>query len=104
MLGPLLFLIYINDSIHSTPYLFADDVSLFRPIQNLSASTEMLNNDLSVINNWPYQWKMLSNPDDNKQATEVYFTKKIAVGNIPELTFNGSAVNSVNSQTSRLNS
>ena len=75
--GPLLFLIYINDlpnSIHSTPYLFADDASLFHPIQNLSASTETLNNDLSMINNWSYQWKMLFNPDANKQATEVYST------------------------------
>ena len=37
VLGPLLFLIYINDlldSIQSTPYLFADDVSVFDPIQN----------------------------------------------------------------------
>ena len=60
-------------------------------------STETLNNYLSVINNWSYQWKMLFNPGDNKQATEVYFTNKKEVGNIPQLTFNGSAVKSVNS-------
>ena len=47
---------------------------------------------------------MLFNPDANKQATDVYFTNIIAVGNIPQLTFNGSAVKSVNSQASRLNS
>ena len=37
---------------------------------------------------------MLFHPDDNKQAIEVYFTNKKAVGNIPQLTFNGSTVNS----------
>ena len=80
-----------------TPYLFADDVSLFHPTQHLNVSTETLNNYLSVINNWSYQWKMLFNPGDNKQATEVYFTNKKEVGNIPQLTFNGSAVKSVHS-------
>ena len=40
---------------------------------------------------------MLFNPDAKKQATEVYFTNKKAVGNIPQLTSNGSAVKSVNS-------
>ena len=37
VLGPLLFLIYINDlpdSLQSKPYLFADDVSLFEPVHN----------------------------------------------------------------------
>ena len=100
LLGPLKFLIYINDlpaSIHTTPYIFVDDVSLFHPIQNLSASTETLNNDLSMNNNRSYQRKMLFNPDANKQATDVYFTNKKAVGKIPQFTFNGSAVKSVNS-------
>ena len=40
---------------------------------------------------------MLFNPDGNKQAIEVYFTNRKAVGNIPQLTFNGSTVKSVNS-------
>ena len=39
---------------------------------------------------------MLFNPDTNKQAIEVYVTNKEAVGNIPQLTFNGITVKSVN--------
>ena len=39
---------------------------------------------------------MLFNPDTNKQAIEVYVTNKVAVGNISQLTFNGSTVKSVN--------
>ena len=40
---------------------------------------------------------MLFNPDENKQPTEVYFANKKAVGNIPQLTFNGNAIKYVNS-------
>ena len=51
-IGPLLFVIYINDlpdCLQSTPYLFADDVSLFDPIYNPIVTTETLSNDLSII-------------------------------------------------------
>ena len=98
VLGPLLFLIYINDlpdSLQTKPYLFADDVSLFESVHNESESADKLNDDLSVINYWSYQWKMLFNPDANKQAIEVYFTNKNMIDNIPRLLFNGNFVNSL---------
>ena len=31
--------------------------------------------DLELINNWAFQWKMQFNPDRNKQAQELYFSK-----------------------------
>ena len=36
-----------------------------------------LTNDLSVINEWIFQWKMQFNPDRIKQAKEVYFSRKL---------------------------
>ena len=49
VLGPLLFLIYINDiveDIESVIKLFADDTSMYLCLENLHFRAEMLNNDL----------------------------------------------------------
>ena len=80
VLGPLLFLIYINDlpdNIQSTCKIFADDTSLFSHVFDKYKSQSELSNDLQIISNWAFQWKMQFNPDPNKQAKEVYFSKKI---------------------------
>ena len=69
MLGPLLFLIYINDlseDLSTTAKLFADDTSLFSTVQNVNTSASHLNNDLSKLSNWAFQWKMSFNPDPSK--------------------------------------
>ena len=69
ILGPLLFLIYINDlseNIESTVKLFADDTSLFSLMHNNSTSAEVLNRDLQKISQWPHKWKMSFNPDPDK--------------------------------------
>ena len=58
ILGPLLFLIYINDlsdGLHCNPKLFADDTSLFTTVQNIKKATNELNNDLTKITKWDFQ-------------------------------------------------
>ena len=80
ILGPLLFLIYINDlsdNLSSNVKLFADDTSLFSVIHDINISAGELNEDLKKISEWAFQWKMIFNPDATKQAQEVIFSRKI---------------------------
>ena len=66
ILGPLFFLVYINDlsdGLTANPKLFADDTSLFSVIDNINSTANDLNCDLMKISNWAIQWKMRFNPD-----------------------------------------
>ena len=101
VLGPLLFLIYINDlerNIKSNIKFFADDTMLFSIVKNPELSANDLNHDLNVIYQWAYQWKLEFNPDPTKQATEVLFSCKIFSPNHPHLIFNGTVVAKMNEQ------
>ena len=91
VLGPLLFLVYINDlceNIKSQMRLFADDSFVFTPVKNVVETHEQLVQDLETIGNWGYQWKMVFNPDITKQAIEVIFSHKKKKPFHPNLTFN----------------
>ena len=71
ILGPLLFLIYINDlsdGLQYIPKLFADDTSLIATVHNINKATNDLNNDSIKITKWAFQWKMNFNLDISKQA------------------------------------
>ena len=95
VLGPLLFLIYINDlpdGLKSNAKLFADDTSLFSTVFDTIKSSEILNSDLELIQNWAFQWKMSFNPDPNKQAAEVVFSHKIDKPSHPPINFNNNPV------------
>jgi len=67
VLGPLLFLIYINDineNVSNPSFLFADDTSVFGSIQNSDATLAIanLNQDLNEIHKWSKKWLVEINP------------------------------------------
>ena len=85
ILGPFLFLVYINDlpdGINSLCKIFADDTSLFSRVSEIHKSASNLNDDLEKISYWAYEWKMQFNPDLNKQANEVIFSRKTSSNNL----------------------
>ena len=101
ILGPLLFLIYINDlsdNLSKTAKLFTDDTFLFSIVQNVNTSGSHFNSDLSKISNRAFQWKMSFNPDPSKQAQEVIFSRKIQKTCYPSIYFNNESVKQVPSQ------
>ena len=74
VLGPLFFLIYVNDIVNnllSITRLFADDTSLSCTTSNLSDLEGIVNYDLHQINLWAKRWLV----DFNPQKTEaILFT------------------------------
>ena len=63
-LGPLLFLIYINDisaDIESDILIFADDTSLFVSGSDPAETSAILNRDLQRIAFWATKWKVKFN-------------------------------------------
>ena len=98
VLGPLLFLIFINDleaGIISQIKFFADDTSLYSVVKDPEKSARELNHDLEVISNWAKQWKMSFNPDPTKPANEILFSHKRKPVVHPPLYFNGVEVKRV---------
>ena len=64
MLGPLLFLIYINDledNRKSKVLKFADDTKVFRRVTMMMIDKQHLQNDLSRLVKWSEKWQMLFN-------------------------------------------
>ena len=91
ILGPFLFLVYINDlpnGLKSNAKLFADDTSLFTIVKDKNESADVLNNDLLLISKWAYDWKMLFNPDPKKPAQEVIFSRKKQSQRHPTISLN----------------
>ena len=86
ILGPLLFLIYINDindlfliyindiveDIHSSIRLFADDTSLYIIVDNPLVAANTLNADLTKLHTWASKWLVTFNP--SKSESIISFT------------------------------
>jgi hypothetical protein len=84
VVGPLMFLIYINDigeKFISLSRLFADDTSLGYSIQSVDQIKTVINDDLLELNAWSSKWIMSFNPEN----TEISFFSN--TGNIDTSNF-----------------
>jgi hypothetical protein len=91
VLGPLLFLIYINDigeKLLSLSRLFADDTSLGYSSQNVVEIENVINHDLCELNTWSTKWLMSFNPE----KTEIMLFSNTDVRYNFNFTFNGNNI------------
>ena len=66
ILGPLLFLLYINNIIEwisSTVKLYADDKEIYREINYPIIDCQLLQDDLNNLNDWARKWQLRFNAD-----------------------------------------
>jgi len=70
VLGPLLFLVFINDLVDDLTcktYLFADDTSLLEIVETPEEATITLNENLSVVKEWGKNGKSILTPVKRKR-------------------------------------
>ncbi len=96
VLGPLLFLIFINDLTdvvrHTQLRLFADDTCLFITVDNRDTDSELINSDLSAIHAWSDQWLVAFSAPKTKS---LLISNKSDRQNFPSVVFNNVIVNEV---------
>ena len=97
----MFFLFYINDlpkGLLSNPKRFTDDTSIFSVVKDNLNSSNKLNEDLSKMSQWAYQWKISFNPDVLKQAQEVIIFRKNNIENHPIVSFSNLPINRKSTQ------
>ena len=97
ILGPLLFLIFINDivsDIETNIRLFADDTSLYIIVETPQSAARKLNNDLSKIKAWASKWLVSFNPS---KSESLLISRKRSNINHPDLCMDDNVIQEVNS-------
>ncbi|XP_053396163.1 uncharacterized protein LOC128556153 [Mercenaria mercenaria] len=95
ILGPLLFLTYINDivsNIGSKIRLFADDTSLYIIVDDPALASTTLNTDLETIHSWSKAWLVTFNPS---KTESMIFSRKLYKPNHPQLNMNNIPITEV---------
>ena len=95
ILGPLLFLVYINDivtDIGSNKGLFADDTSLYIVVDNPLVAAETLNADLEKISRWAATWLTTFNPN---KIVALLFSRQVIHTLHPPLFMENTPINEV---------
>ena len=76
ILGPLLFLIYINDivdDIETNIRLFEDDTTVHLVVDNQNRTADLLNSDIHKEHNWSKDWLVKFNPS---KTEELFISRK----------------------------
>ena len=93
------FLVYINDLTvgqKCNVKLFAVDTSLFTVIKDPNAAANDMNHDLEFIRQRAHNWRMSFNPDQQKQAVKLIFSRKRIEIDHPIILFNNIPAKKVN--------
>ena len=96
ILGPLLFLVFINDitsNIESDIHLFADDTSLMDIIDNYALTYAKLNRDLYRLSTWAKRWLVTFNAS---KTVYLQISRKTFPSPKPILRLNGQIIKEVN--------
>jgi len=86
ILGPLMFLVYINDiitDIQAHIHLFADDTSLFMVVNSPNETAAVLQSDIDKISRWADKWLVSFNPS---KSESMLISRKINKPPHPSLT------------------
>lgn len=97
ILGPILFLIYINDitqDIGSSIRLFADDTTLYIIIDDPIVSAQILEDDMQKISNWADKWLVTFNPT---KTESLLLSRKTSRPYHPPVFMNNHAISEVES-------
>ncbi|XP_053406441.1 uncharacterized protein LOC123527061 [Mercenaria mercenaria] len=95
ILGPALFLVYINDiilNLRSNVRLFADDTSMYIIVDDPATSAATLNQDLETVRKWSRTWLVTFNPSKTETLT---FSRKTTKPVHPDLYFDNVLLNPV---------
>ncbi len=93
-LGPLLFILYINDiaeGLECLPLIYADDTTLIAFGESTTDTSNMLNRDLDKISKWASKWKTRFNAD---KSTDMIFAKAL-LNNSPPIMLDGTNIERV---------
>ena len=103
-MGPLLFLIYINDLsnclLSSQPRMYADDTHLTFSSNDITAIDETLNRDLESVNNWLVSNKLTLNATKTEFMLIGSRQQLNTLPRPPHLTIGGVPVNQVSTAKS----
>ena len=94
-----MFLVYVNDLVDDlicTPYLFADDTSLFTVIDPIDyhITFDQINRDLQVLSEWASRWRVTYNA---LKTVYMIVSNKNPGSNYPDLYLDGIKLQRVNS-------
>ena len=97
ILGPLLFLLFINDivvGIESSIRLFADDTSLYIQVQDPNSAADILNRDMTKVSEWADRWLVSFNPTKTESMLLSRHPNKYQH---PSILYNGQNISEVTS-------